>query len=317
MEVIKQCKKSALASVVGAFIVSGCTVMGSGSGTPDSSNAGISLRDSIDMQQIDAVVTSCKSQILENDLLMNRIYLAFSDNDEKEGYKAASLTNKSILNNRIKAKVEPILDEIIKSGGYDESTPIYFWKYGRIESYDEKTGMAKINFTREKYGSGGWPNHYTLFGKLGNYGIGMPDSFFKVGSLLSDKSSGKFGAFVFQIDEGPLYKAQSNNRYTRKAQKKLLRRRDVKENGSGLIKLPSEAVYTLKLEEPGAKGYDINYGGLRYLFRMHPKSCLLGGYESIRNNERMNLILDIDKIYVYSGGGNDFSESDLIYSTDL
>lgn len=244
----------------------------------------------------------CRNEILERQDIVDRIYAVYASDEEKISFDAAKITEPAVMDRKSRSKVSSVLDERIARSEQQGVATYTLWDYATIEEYDSKQGVAAVKFSNVTYKRDDWRALTSGFGRgLFKRKLNQEDA------ILARNITRGGGQLHYSINiASHLTKPRSRRelneyRYYGGKLKQILD-----------LRMTKDVAYSLKIAESESNG-----NGLRYVLVMKSDTCSVkDNKRGSRSNKPVEIGLMIEEVRIYSGEGPDFSDDDLIFSTD-
>lgn len=303
-----------LSLILSSLVIAGCATSDVSPEQSKQSNV-IDLSEGVTDKYFATFIASCRDKILDNQELVDNIYYRFASQEDRSIFKAAKMTNASMINAKSKTRVADLLDQTITNYGGDNNPTFTTWYYGYIRHYDKENEMAKVEFAIDK------PSNDRSKYKYSNAGN------FRKNKMYFDWESGVFSRTLSDNNEA-IHRSLGSNGGRREDRilpyvldfssdlkiPNYRAPRGVKYDSSDApLLMNKSAVYTLKLVEAETKDWP------KYLLKMKPVGCELEEYKAGGwgggNYKFLTLKLEVYEYKVYSDSDSKFSEEDLIYTS--
>lgn len=301
-----------LSLIISCLVIAGCATSSVSREESKQSNI-IDLSQGVTDKYFATFLTACRDEILDNQEWVDNIYYASASEEERNIFKAAKMTDPSVMNAKSRARAADVLDQRISEYGVGEDSILTQWYYGTIENYDNQKGVAKIKFFREYDGRyNKYQSKYVIVNNFRKNDMRFVQkvNLFRPSSISKENSSihrsiglNKYGKnFLPYVLSFSSELKPSNYRARRGVRS---------ESGDATLRMGKSAVYTLKLVEAETKRKP------QYLLKMKPVGCEVRKWRDRRigNYENLTVDLEVYEYSVYSGSDSEFSEEGLIYTS--
>lgn len=288
-----------LSLIISCFVTAGCATSSVSREESKQSNI-IDLSQGVTDKYFASFLTACRGEILDNQEWVDNIYYASASEEERNIFKAAKMTDPSVMNAKSRARAADVLDQRISEYGVGEDSILTQWYYGTIENYDNEKEVANVKLFR--YAVRDFRRNEMKFVQKVN--LFSPSSISKENSSIHrsiglNKSGKNVIPYVLSFSS----ELKPSNYRARRGIRS--------ESGDAALRMGKSAVYTLKLVEAETKRKP------KYLLKMKPVGCEVRKWRDgwTGNDEYLTLVLEVYEYSVYSGSDSEFSEEGLIYTS--
>lgn len=297
-----------LSLIISCLVIAGCATSSVSREESKQSNI-IDLSQGVTDKYFATFLTACRGEILDNQEWVDNIYYASASEEEKNIFKAAKMTDPSVMNAKSRASAADVLDQRISEYGVGEDSILTLWYYGTIENYDNEKEIANVKF----FGLGG--KRKNIISAVSD--LGRNDMEF-------DRAVNRYRPSSISKENSSIHRSIGLNKYGKKILPYVLSfssglkpsnyraRRGIRsESGDADLLMGKSAVYTLKLVEAETKHKP------KYLLKMKPVGCEVRTSKHGWTNDHKYLTVDLEvyEYSVYSGSDSEFSEEGLIYTS--
>lgn len=299
-----------LSLILSCLVIAGCATSSVSREESKQSNI-IDLSQGVSDKYFVTFLSACRDEILDNQEWVDNIYYASASEEERNFFKAAKMTDPSVMNAKSRASVADVLDQRISEYGVREDSVLTLWYYGAIEKYDNQKGVAKIKFFKEY--DGHYSKYRSRYETVNN---------FRKNDMEFDRKGGLFRSI--NKENRSIHSSIGLNKNRKKVLPYVLSfsselkpsnyraRPSIRsETGDVALRMGKSAVYTLNLVEAETKRKP------KYLLKMKPVGCEVRKWRDgwTGNYEYLTVVLKVYEYSVYSGSESGFSEEDLIYTS--